>query len=197
MAIVKRLSDKGNFPAVGVPKTIDNDLDATGSQVKRSLLISTDYTFGFNTAVQTITEALDKIRDTARSHDRIVIVEVMGRDAGWLALHGGIAGGADVILIPEVVRIWKVVLTTKIPYDVDAIASFISKRDKAGNPFCVIVIAEGCQPKGGSASYLGDRETGKMQRYGGAGLRLQMVLAMLSESIQLTKLGTCSAPREA
>lgn len=102
MGIVKKLSEKGHFPAVGVPKTIDNDLDAT------------DYTFGFNTAVQTISEGLfssfigsnfflacDKIRDTARSHDRIVIVEVMGRDAGWLALHGGIAGGADVILIPE------------------------------------------------------------------------------------------------
>eukprot|EP01123_Difflugia_compressa_P001035 TRINITY_DN1117_c0_g1_i2.p1 TRINITY_DN1117_c0_g1~~TRINITY_DN1117_c0_g1_i2.p1 ORF type:complete len:466 (+),score=79.29 TRINITY_DN1117_c0_g1_i2:150-1400(+) len=133
---------------VGVPKTIDNDLAAT------------DYTFGFNTAIQTITEAIDKIKDTACSHDRTIIIEVMGRDAGWLALHGGIAGAAHVILVPE------------IPYDVAAIGDTIRNRDLNGRPFTIIVIAEGAKASNSSASYLKERQAGEMIRYGGAGDRL-------------------------
>jgi len=148
MAIGGKLIQKG-IPIVGIPKTIDNDLEAT------------DCTFGFNTAVQTIVDAIDKIRDTARSHDRCIIVEVMGRDAGWLALHSGIASAADVILIPE------------IPYDVRVILKALRIRRKAGYPFTIIVIAEGAVPKGGVGSFLGERKPGEMIRYGGAAARLQ------------------------
>jgi len=152
MGIANRLSAKGHFPVVGVPKTIDNDLGAT------------DYTFGFDTAIGTISEAIDKIQDTARSHDRALVVEVMGRDAGWLALHGGMAGGAHVILIPE------------IPYDVETILAKIHEREKKGHPFTIIVIAEGAKPSGGSLSFAGERKAGEMARYGGAGQQLEACL---------------------
>jgi ATP-dependent phosphofructokinase / diphosphate-dependent phosphofructokinase len=108
-------------PLVGVPKTIDNDLSAT------------DVTFGFDTALHTATEAIDKIHTTAESHGRVMIVEVMGRDAGWIALEAGVAGGADVILIPE------------IPFRLDDICRQIDQRKAAGHRFAVIVIAEGCR----------------------------------------------------
>jgi len=151
MAIGNKLRKLTNFtlPIVGVPKTIDNDIFAT------------DYPFGFNTAVQTITEAIDKIQDTARSHDRTIIVEVMGRDAGWLALYGGIASGSHVIIVPE------------IPYDVAKIIAAIKKRETNASPFSVIVIAEGSKSKGGSACYLGEKKPGEMIRYGGAGDKLR------------------------
>jgi len=113
--------------------------------------------FGFNTAVQTISNALDQIRDTARSHDRVLIVEVMGRDAGWLALHGGISGCAHVLLIPE------------IPFKVDVIAAKIKARDNDCQPFTIIVIAEGASPQGGTKSFLIERKAGEMLRYGGIG----------------------------
>jgi len=144
---------------VGVPKTIDNDLGAT------------DFTFGFDTAVQTITEALDKVRDTARSHDRVIIVEVMGRDAGWLALHSGIASGSEIVIIPE------------IPYSVSALLKYINHRRDTGNPFCVIVIAEGSKPAGEEASYEGQRKLGEMIKYSGAGDRLAKLLAKAQADI--------------
>lgn len=110
---------------VGVPKTIDNDLGGT------------DLTFGFDSAVALVTDAIDRLHTTAQSHHRVMVVEVMGRYAGWIALYGGIAGGGDVILIPE------------IPFDVDKICEFILKRGEAGKRFSIVVVAEGAHPKGG------------------------------------------------
>ncbi|MCL2120869.1 MAG: 6-phosphofructokinase [Clostridiales bacterium] len=122
--IAKQLSEKG-VNVVGVPKTIDNDLDAT------------DQTFGFDTAVNTVTEALDRLHTTAESHHRIMVVEVMGRYAGWIALHSGMAGGSDVILIPE------------IPYDIDIIARKIKQRSAQGKYFSLVTVAEGATEKEG------------------------------------------------
>lgn len=110
---------------IGVPKTIDNDLSAT------------DTTFGFMTAVNTATDALDKLHTTAESHHRIMILEVMGRYAGWIAIEAGIAGGADMIMIPE------------LPYDIRKIANKALERQKAGKNFSIVVVAEGAKPKGG------------------------------------------------
>jgi ATP-dependent phosphofructokinase / diphosphate-dependent phosphofructokinase len=104
---------------VGVPKTIDNDLDAT------------DVTFGFDTAVSTVTDAVDKIHTTAESHHRVMVIEVMGRDAGWIALHAGLAGGAHVILIPE------------IPFSIQNIGTYVAQREKYGKRFTIAVVAEG------------------------------------------------------
>lgn len=116
--ISKALYDKG-LNIIGVPKTIDNDLSAT------------DFTFGFQTAVQTVTEAIDKLVTTASSHNRIFIMEVMGRDAGWIALHSAVAGGADVCIIPE------------MPYNIEKIKEKINSRYNKGKGFCIIIIAEG------------------------------------------------------
>ena len=124
LSIAKEFNDKG-FPVVGIPKTIDNDLSAT------------DQTFGFDTAVVTATEALDKLHTTAESHHRVMVLEVMGRYAGWIALMSGIAGGADVILIPE------------IPYNVENICSKIKERTNHGKKFSLVVVAEGAKPEGG------------------------------------------------
>ena len=104
---------------VGVPKTIDNDLSAT------------EVTFGFDTALATATDAVDKIHTTAQSHHRIMVVEVMGRDAGWIALEAGIAGGADVILIPE------------IPFTIESVCAFVKERESVGKRFTIMVVAEG------------------------------------------------------
>jgi phosphofructokinase-like protein len=114
------------LPVVGIPKTIDNDLPVT------------DVTFGYNTSLESITDALDKIVTTAASHDRIMIVEVMGRNTGWLAIEGGLAGGADIILIPE------------IPYDLTKVVEKIKDRNRRGKRFTIIVTAEGAMAKGGS-----------------------------------------------
>ena len=108
---------------VGVPKTIDNDLAAT------------DYTFGFWTAIEIATDALDRLRDTAESHHRVMILEVMGRDAGWIALHAGLAGAADVILIPE------------IPYRIQAVEAKIEERAARGQSYSLVVVAEGASPR--------------------------------------------------
>jgi len=116
------LSEEG-LNVIGLPKTIDNDI------------YGTDVTFGFHTAVDTATDAIDKIHTTANSHGRIMLVEIMGNKAGWLTLYAGVAGGADVIIIPE------------IPYDVDAIIRAIEKRDKAGKGFSIIAVAEGAMDK--------------------------------------------------
>jgi len=113
------------LPCVAVPKTIDNDLAGT------------DYTFGFNTAVHIATEALDRLHTTAEAHHRVIILEVMGRYTGWIALEAGIAGGADVILIPEK------------PFDIDEVREYIKQRQNRGRTFSMIVVAEGAKPKGG------------------------------------------------
>jgi len=120
LSVAKKLHDKG-VKVIGVPKTIDNDLAGT------------DYTFGFDTAVNIATEAIDRVHTTAEAHNRVMIVEVMGRDAGWIAIHSGIAGGADVILIPEQ------------PFDVDDIAETIRQRHERGRYFSIIVVAEGAR----------------------------------------------------
>ncbi|MDD4848204.1 MAG: ATP-dependent 6-phosphofructokinase [Bacteroidales bacterium] len=123
--ISQRLFEMG-LPIIGVPKTIDNDLS------------STDMTFGFQTAVQVATEAVDKLVTTAQSHNRVFIVEVMGRNAGWIALHSAVAGGAEVCLIPE------------IEYDIEKVLESIEKRFQHNRGFCIIVMAEGAKPKGGT-----------------------------------------------
>jgi 6-phosphofructokinase 1 len=125
MASAAEFAKKG-LTVMGVPKTIDNDIWGT------------DLTFGFNTAVNTATEAIDKVHTTASSHHRVMVVEVMGRYAGWIALHAGAAGGADVICLPE------------IPYDIQAVADYVMARSKKGKRFSIISIAEGAKPRGGS-----------------------------------------------
>ena len=125
MSIMHRLVEKG-MNVVGVPKTIDNDL------------VGTERTFGFDTAVSIATEALDRLHTTAQSHHRVIVLETMGRYAGWIALHSGIASGADVILIPE------------IPFDIDEVARVCKRREDGGQRFTIIVAAEGAVAKGGA-----------------------------------------------
>jgi 6-phosphofructokinase 1 len=141
------------FPVIGVPKTIDNDLSAT------------DYTFGFQTAVQTATECFDKLVSTAESHHRVMIMEVMGRDAGWIALHTAIAGGAEICIIPE------------IPFQIEKIVEAIQKRYKDGKGFVNIVIAEGARPKDGTFST-------QAQEIGSEHLRLGGIAYALSQSLK-------------
>lgn len=124
LSIAKELYDQG-LKVVGVPKTIDNDLSAT------------DQTFGFDTALATATEAIDKLHTTAESHHRVMVLEVMGRYAGWIALASGLAGGADVILIPE------------IPYRIESVVEKINQRSQQQKKFSIIVVAEGARPQGG------------------------------------------------
>src|ERR687885_1176836 len=128
--------DKRGVPVVGVPKTIDNDLGCT------------ELTFGFMTALDIATEALDRLHTTAASHDRVMVLEVMGRHTGWIALHSGLAGGADVILIPE------------IPFTYEAVVEKIHERERCHREFSIVVVAEGAKPVGGQAVYQnpGDRE---------------------------------------
>ena len=118
LGVARKLNDL-DVPVVGVPKTIDNDLNGT------------DYTFGFDTAVNIVTEAIDRIHTTAESHNRVMVIEVMGRHSGWIALHAGLAGGADMILIPEQ------------KYTVDEIVQTIQKRHSRGKDFSIVVVAEG------------------------------------------------------
>ena len=125
LSIGKELFEQKGLPVVGVPKTIDNDLSAT------------DQTFGFDTALTTATDALDKLHTTAESHHRVIVLEVMGRYAGWIALQSGIAGGADVILIPE------------IPYTIENVVKKITDRREQGKHFSIVVVAEGAKPVGG------------------------------------------------
>jgi len=124
MVVSQKLAQR-NVPIVGIPKTIDNDL------------VGTDVTFGFDSALTTATEAIDKIHTTAQSHHRVMVIEVMGRYAGWLALCSGIAGGGDIILIPE------------IPYDIESICNAIKERKYQGRYFSILVVGEGAKPKGG------------------------------------------------
>ncbi len=144
LGVAKRLTDDG-IGVVGVPKTIDNDLGAT------------DYTFGFDTAVGIATEAIDRLRTTAESHHRTLVVEVMGRHAGWIALHSGLAGGANVILVPE------------RPFDVDQVAAWVQHRfQRQYAP--IIVVAEGALPAGGGESLVaGEKDAFGHVRLGGIG----------------------------
>jgi 6-phosphofructokinase 1 len=136
---------KLGVPVIGVPKTIDNDLSATY------------VTFGFQTAVDTATEALDKLHTTAESHQRVIVLEVMGRYAGWIALEAGISGSADVILIPE------------IPFSMDKVAEKLTERKKAGSHSSIVVVAEGAKPKGGEMAVREKAADGYVLRLGGMG----------------------------
>lgn len=149
--ISKILFDKG-IPVIGVPKTIDNDLSAT------------DVTFGFQTALQIATDSFDKLVTTAESHHRTMIMEVMGRDAGWIALHTAIAGGAEVCLIPE------------IPYDIGKIVKRINLRYKKGRGFVNIVVAEGAKPKEGSVTASAGEKGSEHVRLGGVAYQLSKQL---------------------
>lgn len=166
--ISQKLYEKG-LNIIGVPKTIDNDLRAT------------DFTFGYQTAVEIATDAVDKLTTTAASHNRILILEVMGRDAGWIALSAAVAGGADVCVIPE------------IPYDIDKLIQKIKSRyDKDGRGFANIVISEGAKPKGGSALATSYGEVGNENlKLSGAADRLARELkeAGITADIRTTVLG--------
>jgi 6-phosphofructokinase len=150
------------IPMVAVPKTIDNDLAAT------------DYTFGFHTAVAVATDAVDRLHTTAESHDRVMILEVMGRNAGWIALYSGIAGGADIILVPE------------MPYRPEAIVNMIGERKAEGAKFDIIVVAEGAKRVGGEEAYL-DKAT---RRLGGIAYQVAAdIQSQIDLEIRVTVLG--------
>ena len=151
LTIANALHEKG-LRVVGVPKTIDNDLDKTFT------------TFGFDSAVGFATECLDRLHSTAESHQRVMVVEVMGRYAGWIALHAGIAGSAHAILIPE------------IPFDVDKVAAKIRARDSEGRMYSLVLVAEGAEPIHGHREILAPAEIGHAERLGGVGERIAKVL---------------------
>jgi len=157
LSIAHKLAEKG-LPVIGTPKTIDNDIRGT------------DLCFGHMTAVATATDALDKLHTTAESHHRVIVVEMMGRYAGWIALRAGIAGAADAILLPE------------IPFDIDRVCEEVNRRAESGAPFSIIAVAEGAKPKGGDLSVL-ETQTGVYQpRLGGVGA---LVADKLQEGTQL------------
>jgi len=157
---------KLGVPVIGVPKTIDNDLAAT------------EVTFGFDTAVSTATWAIDALHSTAESHDRVMIVELMGRYAGWIALCAGIAGGADVIAIPE------------IPYDIDRIVDKLRKRSEAGVTFSIVVVGEGAVPADGARATIAAGRDGHLERLGGAGAAMAKLLeGRIDHEIRVTVLG--------
>jgi ATP-dependent phosphofructokinase / diphosphate-dependent phosphofructokinase len=165
MNIAHEISLKG-LRVVGVPKTIDNDI------------LHTDISFGFDTAANTAMEALDRLHTTAESHHRVMILEVMGRDAGWIALRAGIAGGADVILIPE------------IPFHVQEIAEKIEVREKRGAKFSIIVVAEGARPAGGEKIYQEANLSAGVRRLGGIGEQLADTLRDYThKEVRVTVLG--------
>lgn len=136
LEIAHRFAEKG-MPVIGVPKTIDNDLEVTAR------------TFGFDTAVSTATEALDKLHSTAKSHNRVMVVEVMGRDSGWIALYSGVSGGADVILLPE------------IPFDMENVCDKIADNELHDKHYSIVVVAEGAVPKDGKVFNKGTGELGR------------------------------------
>ena len=153
LSVAKKLFDNG-VKVVGVPKTIDNDLSGT------------DFTFGFDTAVNVATEAIDRVHTTAEAHNRVIVVEVMGRDSGWIATYSGIAGGADVILIPEV------------PFDIDEVAELIRQRHSRGRYFSIVVAAEGAK----FAGSLETNDAGSRDEFGHA--RLGGIGAVLAHEIE-------------
>jgi ATP-dependent phosphofructokinase / diphosphate-dependent phosphofructokinase len=155
LAIAHQFYLKG-IPVVGVPKTIDNDIVGTASS------------FGFDTAVSFAADAIDRLHTTAQSHRRIMVVEVMGRYAGWIALHAGMAGGADAILIPE------------IPYDLEKVAARIRERDQWGASFSIVVVAEGAAPIGGGRTVLTEARPGYVERLGGVGVQVTQQLETMT-----------------
>lgn len=168
LSIANQLYKMG-APVVGVPKTIDNDLSVT------------DVTFGFDTAVNTAMDALDKLHSTAESHHRVIVLEVMGRYAGWIALHAGIAGGADVILIPE------------IPFDRGKVCDKMRSRFHGKSGFGIVVVAEGAKPLGGGVITQAPAEKGRLERLGGVGNRvgddIAMCLGPEGVDVRITVLG--------
>jgi ATP-dependent phosphofructokinase / diphosphate-dependent phosphofructokinase len=149
LGVAARLHAEG-LAVLGVPKTIDNDIGAT------------DLTFGFDTAVHVATEAIDRLHTTAESHNRILVVEVMGRHAGWIALHSGLAGGADVILIPE------------RPFDIEEVCRLIRRRHSRGRYFSIVVVAEGAAPREGTMETVaGEKDEFGHERLGGIGQHLE------------------------
>lgn len=161
LAIAQQLVDKG-MRIVGVPKTIDNDVAGTVT------------TFGFDTAVQTAIEAIDKLQTTAESHDRVLVLEVMGREAGFIALHSGVAGSADVVLIPE------------IPWKLEHVCEAVMQRDRRGRKFAIVVVAEGAKDESGQVSLLGESMPGQAPRIGG-------ISHHLAKAIQATTGKECRA----
>src|SRR6266851_4060631 len=155
LAIAHQFSKLG-VPLVGVPKTIDNDI------------VETTNTFGFDSAVSFATDAIDRLHVTAEAHHRVIVVEVMGRYAGWIALYSGVAGGADVILIPE------------IPYDLEKVARRIRDRDHMGARFSIVVAAEGAKPIGGKATLIKAAEGAAVERLGGVAALLAADLEKLT-----------------
>jgi phosphofructokinase-like protein len=154
LGAASRLHSDHGLPVLGVPKTIDNDLGGT------------DMTFGFDTAVQIATDAIDRLHTTAESHNRVMIVEVMGRHAGWIALHSGLAGGADVILIPE------------RPFDIEEVVRLIRRRHARGRFFSIVVVAEGATPKEGTLEIVtGNKDEFGHERLGGIGRLLEGEIA--------------------
>ncbi|NUN08084.1 MAG: ATP-dependent 6-phosphofructokinase [Ignavibacteriaceae bacterium] len=145
---------KKGLRVIGVPKTIDNDLE------------NTVITFGFDTAVGFATESIDRLHSTAQAHSRIMVVEMMGRYAGWIALNSGISGSADVVLIPE------------IPYDINIVVDFLNRKFEAGKNYAIVVVAEGAKPKEGAVSVI-EKEVGKAERLGGAAERVAKELQPL------------------
>jgi 6-phosphofructokinase 1 len=150
LGVAAKLTSEG-INVVGVPKTIDNDLSAT------------DFTFGFNTAVQICTDAIDRLHTTAESHNRVIVLEVMGRHAGWIATYAGIAGGADAILVPE------------RPFDIDEVCEHIQHRHRKGRTFSIVVVAEGAKPEEGSEFVQEDagKDAFGHVRLGGIGVGLE------------------------
>jgi ATP-dependent phosphofructokinase / diphosphate-dependent phosphofructokinase len=150
LGVALRLHREG-LPIVGVPKTIDNDLGGT------------DVTFGFHTAVQIVTDAIDRLHTTAESHNRVMVVEVMGRHAGWIATHAGIAGGADAILVPE------------RPFDIDELVARLRRRHERGRSFSIVVVAEGATPREGTLQIRAGTSTDAFghARLGGIGMTLE------------------------
>jgi len=155
LAIAHQFCNRG-IPIVGVPKTIDNDI------------VGTTNCFGFDTAVAFATDAIDRLHTTAEAHRRIMVVEVMGRYAGWIALYAGVAGGADAILIPE------------IPFDLESVARRLIERDNWGAHFSIVVVAEGAFPTGGVVALVEDAHEGHVERLGGIGAKVCAGLSTLT-----------------
>jgi phosphofructokinase-like protein len=151
LGIAHRFWRRG-IPIVGVPKTIDNDI------------VGTTNCFGFDTAVAFATDAIDRLHTTAEAHHRVMVVEVMGRNAGWIALYAGVAGGADAILIPE------------IPFDISCVAAALQEREQRGARFSIVVVAEGAFPKGGKQSLIAAGNGGSVDRLGGIGAQVSEAL---------------------
>jgi ATP-dependent phosphofructokinase / diphosphate-dependent phosphofructokinase len=173
LAIAHEFAKRG-LPLVGVPKTIDNDI------------VGTTNCFGFDTAVSFATDAIDRLHTTAEAHHRIMVAEVMGRYAGWIALYAGVAGGADAILIPE------------IPFDYEIVATRLKNRDKWGARFSIVVVAEGAVPLGGKRSLIAEARGSGAERLGGMGQqvanRLQEMTGKETRSVVLGHLQRGGAP---